>query len=252
MRRLVEIGTGSGYPVRGRGGAAHLVLTDSACLLMDAGEGTTGTIKALDPDIITQIDAIFITHLHPDHISGLPMLLLAMYCAGREKPLTVYMPWDGIKPFNEMLSATYLTSEFWGANPFRILTQPLSTLSPYTFGDTSLSCFPTDHFADDVGKGIVPIRPSFGFLVEYHGKRLIYSGDTRTLAPISDNIVPGSTLLIEAVHLDYKEVVSTARINGVKQVVFTHIAGESEAELLKYAATFPNVLVATDLMEVNW
>jgi ribonuclease Z len=99
---LVFLGTGAGVPSKGRNVSAialQLLEERGATWLFDCGEATQHQIlhTSIRP---RRIEKIFITHLHGDHIFGLPGLLGSRSFQGGETPLTVYGP-KGIQSFIE-------------------------------------------------------------------------------------------------------------------------------------------------------
>jgi ribonuclease Z len=102
---LQFLGTGSGVPVKHRNVmsvALKLLQERNAVWLFDVGEGTQ--MQILNTSIRPRkIEKIFLTHLHGDHLFGLPGLLSSRsFQGGEEKlpPLTIYGP-TGIKKFVE-------------------------------------------------------------------------------------------------------------------------------------------------------
>ncbi|WP_395318962.1 ribonuclease Z [Fructilactobacillus frigidiflavus] len=98
--QLEFFGTGAGVPGKFRNvSSVALRLLDeiNEVWLFDCGEGTQQQIlrSTLKP---RKINKIFITHLHGDHIFGLPGLLSSRSFQGGNEPLTVYGP-KGIKEF---------------------------------------------------------------------------------------------------------------------------------------------------------
>nr|WP_295974189.1 ribonuclease Z [uncultured Bacillus sp.] len=106
------LGTGAGIPSKARNVTAialKLLEERRSIWLFDCGEATQHQIlhTSLKPG---KIEKIFITHLHGDHIYGLPGLLASRSFQGGELPLTIYGP-VGIKAFVETslrVSGTYL------------------------------------------------------------------------------------------------------------------------------------------------
>ncbi|UTE76246.1 ribonuclease Z [Rossellomorea sp. KS-H15a] len=109
---LLFLGTGAGVPAKLRNVtsiALKLLEERGAVWLFDCGEATQHQIlhTSLKP---RRIEKIFITHLHGDHIYGLPGLLGSRSFQGGETKLTVYGP-KGIKEFIEVslsVSRTHL------------------------------------------------------------------------------------------------------------------------------------------------
>jgi len=88
---VVLLGTGAVRPVPGREGPAQVVDIDGEVLLFDCGRGAvTGLRRAgLPPE---QVNKVFLTHLHFDHVSDLPYLVLTTWVIGREREVELYGP----------------------------------------------------------------------------------------------------------------------------------------------------------------
>jgi ribonuclease Z len=88
------LGTGASAPSARRSTAAVLVARGGDRLLFDCGEGTQRQMqKSLG---LTQVDEIYLTHFHADHMLGLPGLLKTYDLTDREAPLRVFGP-PGLK-----------------------------------------------------------------------------------------------------------------------------------------------------------
>src|SRR3954463_4113308 len=84
------LGTGASAPSARRSTAAVLVARGGVKMLFDCGEGTQRQMqRSLG---LTQVDEIFLTHFHADHVLGLPGLLKTYDLTAREAPLTIYGP----------------------------------------------------------------------------------------------------------------------------------------------------------------
>lgn len=97
---LYFLGTGAGVPSKERNVtsiALNLLAELGVYWLFDCGEGTQHQILRT-PVKLSKTNKIFITHLHGDHIYGLPGLLSSRSYQGGESPLTVYGP-PGIAAF---------------------------------------------------------------------------------------------------------------------------------------------------------
>lgn len=105
---LEFLGTGAGVPSKGRNvSSIALKLLDeiNSVWLFDVGEATQQQILSttIRP---RKINKIFLTHLHGDHLFGLPGLLASRSFQGGEEPLTIYGP-KGIDRFvNTVLSVS--------------------------------------------------------------------------------------------------------------------------------------------------
>ena len=111
--KLIFLGTGAGMPSRQRNVssvALQLIEERGGAWLFDCGEATQHQIMD-SPVKLGKIEKIFITHLHGDHIFGLPGLLGSRSFQNASSGLTIYGP-PGIREFIEIclkVSQIYLT-----------------------------------------------------------------------------------------------------------------------------------------------
>lgn len=97
--RLTFLGTAAGMPTTERNvSALALAIDDSRrWYLIDCGEGTQHRLLSCRYTLM-HLQAIFITHIHGDHIFGLPGLLTSASMQGRSEPLVICGP-DGVERF---------------------------------------------------------------------------------------------------------------------------------------------------------
>ena len=104
--QVTFLGTGSGTPSAQRNVSAIIVRLGSRFCLFDCGEGTQHQLKKAHISL-NKIDSIMVSHLHGDHIFGLPGLLGTMSLLQRHEALNVVGP-VGIKAYLEhALAASY-------------------------------------------------------------------------------------------------------------------------------------------------
>lgn len=109
MFQLGILGTSSAVPAFGRHPSAHIINHYERHLLIDCGEATQFQLHRYRYRL-RNLDAVFISHLHGDHVFGLPGLLTSMSIYGREAPLVLVGP-PSIQRYVEhqlRLSATHL------------------------------------------------------------------------------------------------------------------------------------------------
>lgn len=104
--KLWFLGTGAGRPAKHRNVSSIALQLPEPCnnwWLFDAGEATQHQLMAV-PLKLSKLDAVFITHLHGDHLYGLPGLLSTRSFEGGETPLRLYGP-AGLKRYIETVFA---------------------------------------------------------------------------------------------------------------------------------------------------
>jgi ribonuclease Z len=98
------LGTGGMMPLPGRGLTSVLVRREGELFLFDCGEGTQIGLRRLNLRW-KKITAIFISHTHADHVTGLPGILMLSSQVDREEPLYIYGP-PKIREFVEAMRRT--------------------------------------------------------------------------------------------------------------------------------------------------
>jgi ribonuclease Z len=112
--RLVILGSGTPNPSPFRSGCSLAIIVSDTPYIVDFGPGLIrkaaamspaygGKIKGLD---VKNIKRAFLTHLHSDHTTGYPDLILTPWVIGRNEPLEVYGP-VGIRKMTENILAAY-------------------------------------------------------------------------------------------------------------------------------------------------
>ncbi len=143
--KVTLLGTGGPRPDPARQGPATLVEVANLRLLFDAGRGVATQLVKADISL-HEIDAVFITHHHFDHIGGLGDLLMAAWNGDRTRPLNVYGP-KGTRRIVEALFGQIYASDI----RFRIReAEMIGAPIPH----------PSEVFrAFDVGAGVIESNP---------------------------------------------------------------------------------------------
>ena len=138
---MTILGSGSALPMHGRHPSAQLVQCDDFHCLIDCGEGTQERmiVAGIKP---FKIKYILISHLHGDHVFGLPGLLSSFSHLKRTDPLTVFGP-VGIRG---LLECIFGYTELNLTYPLTIVEKEATSLtSIFSEGNVEILTFPLDH-----------------------------------------------------------------------------------------------------------
>jgi ribonuclease Z len=242
--KVTLLGTGTPAPSPERFGPSTLVEAGGQRLLFDMGRGVT--IRLWQKGIpFGAVDAHFLTHLHSDHVNGLPDLWLTGWIqtpyGSRKKPFTVYGP-PGTRKMMAGLWEAFSEDR-------RIRTEdehfPLSGIEfdardvkpgvVYERNGVVVTTFDVDH-GDH-------IKPAYGYKVTYQGRSVVISGDTRQDANV-ERAAKGTDLLIHEVAMFPEKLL--VQLPVYKAVYEHHISPEQAGKL--FAATRPKLAVYTHII----
>ena len=103
--QLTLLGTGCPKVDYKRFGPANLISTSKTHILVDCGSGVTQRLNQLNI-CTSKINALFLTHLHSDHVVDLYQLIISSWHSYRTKPWFIYGP-TGTKKFVKKLMNTW-------------------------------------------------------------------------------------------------------------------------------------------------
>lgn len=193
--KVTLLGTGTPQPLMERFGPSILVQAGSENLLFDAGRGCLQRLRQIKLEY-DKLNALFLTHLHSDHIVGLPDLWLTGWLiTKRAMPLKVFGPTGT----NEMVE--YLQKAF----AYDINIREEDDHSPQEGSKLSVTEIHQGIIYEQNGVKVIAfevdhgvIKPAFGYRIEYKGHSVVLSGDTK----YSENLIKfakGADLLIHEV-----------------------------------------------------
>ena len=182
--KVTLLGTGYPTPRLDRFGPATLVEAGEKRLLFDCGRGTMQRINQIDPNART-FNKLFLTHLHSDHTTGIPDLWITGRLRGRyDNPLRVW----GTKGTIDMI---HHIREAWRIDLRVRRKARIESNQPWNMDGLDIEAHDIDegyiYEEDDVK--VIPFRvnhhdvysdePSLGYRIEYDGRSVVISGDTR-------------------------------------------------------------------------
>jgi len=143
--QVTFLGTSSGVPTRGRNVSSVVLRLPqrSELWLFDCGEGTQHQFLRSDLRV-SQLRRIFITHMHGDHVLGLPGLLASLGLAGSCSGIDLYGP-DPLRDFLEGVLRTTSTRIGYPLRIHRVREAAASGRPLLDDGEFSVRCTPLTH-----------------------------------------------------------------------------------------------------------
>lgn len=210
------LGTGSANAGPHRTTTMLAVEHAARLVLVDCGGDAVQRLEAsgLDP---AALDALILTHEHPDHISGYPLLLEKLWLQGRKAPIPVFGPAATLEKARALF-AIFDTLKWFGMPERQFHPVPMRPAAPvFDLGDLSVTAWPVEH----------PV-PTIGLRFRAGGRTVAYSCDTAfddavvELARDADLLVHEGTGSLAGVHSSPEEAASVAARAGVGRLVLVH------------------------------
>ena len=271
--QVIILGSGSPLPDPERAGPSTLVRTTVGDLLFDCGRGVLMRAAAVASGA-GAFKALFLTHLHSDHITDLnDIFTMRWVMSFQPNPLPVIGPVGTAA----LLQATEKMLEpdigYRLTHHDDLRWPPTSTVAEvergviFEEGAVRVTAAPTDH---------APVRPTVGFRIEDGERSVVIAGDTVPCAAL-DELCLGADVLIHTVvrrdliesvglarlidvldyHSSVPEAAGTAARGGVGTLVLTHLVPApvpgTEQEWIDQAATRfgGTVVLAHDLLSLE-
>jgi ribonuclease Z len=185
VSQVVFLGTGNPNADPLHSGNSVAIVVNNTPYIVDFGPGLIRKAAALTPQYggkieglkITNITRAFLTHLHSDHCSGYPDLILTPWVLGRDRPLEVYGP-EGIVSMTHHILEAYkedIRIRLYGLEPannqgWRVISHEIKEGNIYQDENVTVEAFRVEH-------GSWP--DAFGFKFTTPDRVIAISGDTR-------------------------------------------------------------------------
>lgn len=222
MSKLTVIGCSSGNPHPRLACSCYLLQAGRQRILFDIGDGANSAMKRLDLDP-RRINAVVISHLHADHVMGLPLFIQWSYILKRRSRLDIFVPSEAVAGIKSLFDLTYLYPHKLS---FPIQIHPLDPGDDFSIGPLKIKAHPNSHLQrhrrllDGLNK---PNQAQcYSFVVQAARRRLVYSSDLGHVADLAGILAAADLLVIEASHVDFAALGALLRTAGVARVLITH------------------------------
>jgi ribonuclease Z len=226
-------GAGSPFPDEQRSGPCTLVIAGRHMFVFDAGDASARNINRMGFNA-GNIEAIFLTHFHSDHIDGLGELMLQRWgLVGNANPVPIYGP-TGVEAVVAGFKQAYDKDHL-----YRVQHHGESILPAHGFGgeakpfaigygerrvllrdaDLEIVAFAVDH---------APVHPAVGYHISYKGRIVVLSGDTKKSPAVLREARGADVLVHEALSLPMVQMLQeSADIAGKANLkkIFSDIVG---------------------------
>ena len=229
--RLTVLGSSASCAGPGQACAGHYVEGGGARVLLDCGNGVLSNLgRVTDP---LALDAVFVTHNHPDHYVDLYGLQsMARYAPeGAAGPIPLYLP-AGLFERMQLLLSERGAREFAEA----FVPVPLVHGESVVVGGLTVTAHLVQHTA-----------PTFALIVRADGARLVYTADTAPCDGVFEASAGADLLLAEATlperfasaspHMTATQAGALARDAGAGALVMVHVWPTNDREQMVVLAS---------------
>jgi ribonuclease Z len=251
MPKVIILGSSNAIPDENHENSHMALVGDERLVLIDCVNNPIVRLRKAGLDVENITDLI-LTHFHPDHVSGVPLLLMDLWLMGRKSELRIYGLDYTIERLETMMDLYGWDSwpNFFPVSMIRIAEKDMTVIQYHE--EWQIYSSPVQH-----------IIPNIGLRIEFpsSGKVFAYSGDTEPCKQVVELADKANILVHEAAgaslgHSDALQAGQTAERAGVSNLYLIHYANGKfkDNELLDRAAqefTGP-VKLAEDFMQFEF
>lgn len=242
MGKLHLLGTGAGLSDGNRTTTMLAFTGDGSTVVVDCGGDVVQRLLAAGIDL-DSIEALIVTHEHPDHVSGFPLFMEKIWLSGRRRPIPLYGPEPALAQARRCFEA-FDTSGWKGMPEIQWNRVALEEETPLLQGDDwRITATPGIHGVPVIGVRVEDVRT---------GGVVAYSCDTERSDAITV-LARGADLLVHEAsgayrgHTTIEDAAHVARDAGAKRLILVHLPPDvADTELEPARAVFPAVELGSD------
>lgn len=247
--KLTILGSSASCPAPHDACSGYLITESETRILIDCGTGIVSSLLSLGLGPLGEtaqqpsgavpnswgLDAVVISHMHPDHYLDLvPFRYGIRYGKERTEPVNVWVPPGGIAHLRRLGECLSTTQPFFDA---AFTLREYTPDSPFTIGGMVIAAVPVWHSI-----------PSYALRVIGAGRTFVYTSDTAPCASLNevaqdaDLLLAETTLGTEAfapgndLHLGGPDAGNVARVAHARRLVLTHFWPGTDREAVRHSA----------------
>lgn len=249
MPVLTIIGSSNAIPTLNRDTTYLTLQTEEKYILIDCGTNAFVRLvhSGMSPDQLTDI---IITHFHPDHVVGLPLLLMDLWLLGRKEPLVIHGLVESITRIEKMMSL--FGWENW-PEFFKVSFMVIPADKSIILSDSSVKLWstPVKHLIPTIGLRVDGLIQPFS---------IAYTCDTEPCQGVNDLALGADILIHESAgnakgHSTAAQAGEAAARAEVDKLVLIHYPDHTEeSKLINEAAVkySGEIIAAADGMSFSW
>lgn len=238
MFEIIFIGTGSGKTTLSRNHSSFLISGGKQNILVDSGDGISKALLTQSVSV-NAISGVLISHLHPDHYTGLPSLIVQMKMHNRTKPLEIFIHSSLVSVIDQFLYRSYLFKERMG---FELVYSPFELNKELIVSDNfSILARQNSHLDEYEGLDIKE-KLSFvccSFLFSDGERKIFYTGDIGSkedMLLFEDHKT--DVIISELTHISLEDLLSSLTGYEADKIIVTHLSEETEKKFLQLSKNF--------------
>ena len=182
--KLIVLGSANALPDQQHDNTHFLLVTDQERILIDCPNNPYVRLQQAGIDPV-QLTGLILTHFHPDHVSGLPTLLMNLWLRKRKNPLAVYGLDSTLQLFEKLMAL--FDWEKW---------EERYSVETHAIADQEMQCVFRDQNIEIVSSPVCHLIPTIGLRINnlQTGQSVAYSCDSEACIHVIE-LARGATVL---------------------------------------------------------
>ena len=222
--RALFLGTADGCASSSRDHSGVLLEAENASLLLDCGATAERHLVAgkFSPEAP---GALWLSHMHSDHIGQAGMLIQSLWLRQRRVPLHIFGPQAVLETMRDWLARCLLFPELLG---FPIEWHAVRPGERVTQGPFTLTAFATEHLSSLAAQFQAAYPATcfecYGVAIDFHGRRYVYSADLAHPREMEPALAgrPVTALICELAHFPERELFRELARHAIESLWITH------------------------------